>query len=156
MYFIIFCSPIERLFGLSTEVHTFHTELLERTTDDVLKVAKIGDLMSLKKFHAKGHSLLSIDATGQTALHLASRIGFKDVVRYLIACAPPIILNMIDNDKLVKICFANEKNIKIYKYACFKYISQFKKEQINTLALRREGYRSKLLRMTRLNAKTLI
>lgn len=94
-----FISPRDRLFGLSSEVHTFSTGLLEKTSDGILKAAKIGDLTALKQLHEKGYSLLSIDATGQTALHLASRYGHKDIVRYLIACAPPTILNIVDNDK---------------------------------------------------------
>ncbi|XP_033349307.1 eye-specific diacylglycerol kinase isoform X1 [Bombus vosnesenskii] len=94
-----FISPRDRLFGLSSEVHTFHTRLLEKASDGILKAAKIGDLQALKEFHEKGYSLLSIDSSGQTALHLASRYGHKDIVRYLIACAPSSILNMIDNDK---------------------------------------------------------
>lgn len=94
-----FISPRDRLFGLSSEVHTFHTSLLEKASDGILKSAKIGDLQALKEFHEKGYSLLSIDSSGQTALHLASRYGHKDIVRYLIACAPSSILNMIDNDK---------------------------------------------------------
>lgn len=94
-----FISPRDRLFGLSSEVHTFNTGLLEKTSDGILKAAKIGDLQALKELHEKGYSLLSIDSTGQTALHLASRYGHKNIVRYLIACAPPTILNMIDNDK---------------------------------------------------------
>jgi diacylglycerol kinase (ATP) len=73
--------------------------LLEKNCDDILRAAKIGDLLALKQFHEKGYSLLSIDEMGQTALHLASKHGHKDIVRYLIACAPPMILNMIDNDK---------------------------------------------------------
>lgn len=92
-------SPRDRLFGLSSEVHTFNTGLLEKTSDGILKAAKIGDLQALKELHEKGYSLLSIDSTGQTALHLASRYGHKNIIRYLIACAPPTILNMIDNDK---------------------------------------------------------
>ncbi|XP_023246195.1 eye-specific diacylglycerol kinase isoform X2 [Copidosoma floridanum] len=98
----IFISPQERLFGLGPEVLTFHTELLERTSDDVLRAAKVGDLVGLKALHERGYSLLSIDATGQTALHVASRTGCKDIVRYLIACAPPTILNMVDNDKFTE------------------------------------------------------
>jgi diacylglycerol kinase (ATP) len=73
--------------------------LLEKNCDDVLRAAKIGDLPTLKQLNQKGYSLLSIDEAGQTALHLASRYGHKDIVRYLVACAPPTILNMIDNDK---------------------------------------------------------
>ncbi|XP_076249554.1 retinal degeneration A isoform X2 [Calliopsis andreniformis] len=99
---LTFISPRDRLFGLSSEVHTFSTGLLEKASDGILKAAKIGDLQALKELHEKGYSLLSIDATGQTALHLASRYGHKDIVRYLIACAPASILNMIDNDKLTQ------------------------------------------------------
>ncbi|OXU26343.1 hypothetical protein TSAR_003470 [Trichomalopsis sarcophagae] len=94
-----FISPRDRLFGLSSEVHTFSTELLEKTSDGILRAAKVGDLPALKELHERGYSLLSIDSTGQTALHLASRLGHRDIVRYLIACAPPTILNMVDNDK---------------------------------------------------------
>lgn len=47
----------------------------------------------------QGYSLLSIDASGLTALHHASRYGHKDVVRFLIAYAPNSLINMIDNDK---------------------------------------------------------
>lgn len=94
-----FISPRDRLFGLSSEVHTFSTGLLEKTSDGILKAAKIGDLAALKELHNKGYSLLSIDTTGQTALHLASRYGHKNIVRYLIASAPPTILDIADNDK---------------------------------------------------------
>ncbi|KAL2743990.1 eye-specific diacylglycerol kinase isoform X1 [Vespula maculifrons] len=94
-----FISPRDRLFGLSSEVHTFNTGLLEKTSDGILKAAKIGDLPALKELHEKGYSLLSIDTTGQTALHLASRYGHKNIIRYLIACAPPTILDIVDNDK---------------------------------------------------------
>lgn len=94
-----FISPRDRLFGLSSEVHTFSTGLLEKTSDGILKAAKIGDLSALKELHNKGYSLLSIDTTGQTALHLASRYGHKNIVRYLIASAPPTILDIADNDK---------------------------------------------------------
>ncbi|EZA49626.1 Eye-specific diacylglycerol kinase [Ooceraea biroi] len=94
-----FISPRDRLFGMSPGVHGFSTDLLEKNCDDILRAAKIGDLPALKQFHEKSYSLLSIDETGQTALHLASKHGHKDIVRYLIACAPPTILNMIDNDK---------------------------------------------------------
>lgn len=53
----------------------------------------------MKELHAAGYSLLSIDATGQTALHVAARYGNKEVVKYLIACAPTSILNMRDNER---------------------------------------------------------
>ncbi|XP_043268034.1 eye-specific diacylglycerol kinase isoform X2 [Venturia canescens] len=94
-----FISPRDRLFGLSSEVHSFSSGLLEKTCDGILRAAKIGDLKALRELHERGFSLLSIDANGQTALHVAARHGHKDIVRYLIACAPPTILNMVDNDK---------------------------------------------------------
>ncbi|XP_012219138.1 eye-specific diacylglycerol kinase isoform X2 [Linepithema humile] len=96
---LTFISPRDRLFSLSSGVHRFSAELLEKNCDDILRAAKIGDLPTLKQLNQKGYSLLSIDEAGQTALHLASRHGHKDIVRYLIACAPPTILNMVDNDK---------------------------------------------------------
>lgn len=98
-FLISVCSPRDRLFSLNSGVHGFTAELLEKNCDEILRAAKIGDLPTLKQLHQKGYSLLSIDETGQTALHLASRHGHKEIVRYLIACAPPTILNMIDNDK---------------------------------------------------------
>nr|CAD7426431.1 unnamed protein product [Timema monikensis] len=57
------------------------------------------DNFMLKGLHTQGYSLLSIDASGQTALHYGSRLGHKDIVKYLIACAPSSILNIADNDK---------------------------------------------------------
>ncbi|XP_021928119.1 eye-specific diacylglycerol kinase [Zootermopsis nevadensis] len=75
------------------------SHLLEKTTDGILKAAKLGDLNMLKELHSQGFSLLSIDAAGQTALHYGSRCGHKDIVKYLIACAPASILNMADNEK---------------------------------------------------------
>lgn len=94
-----YISPTDRLFGLSSDVHTFTSGLLEKTSDAILRAAKVGDLKGIKDLHERGYSLLSIDSSGQTALHIAARHGHKDIVRYLIACAPTSIINMIDNDK---------------------------------------------------------
>ncbi|KAH9641952.1 hypothetical protein HF086_011702 [Spodoptera exigua] len=77
----------------------FKTNLLEKTSDALLKAAKVGDLKMMKELHAAGYSLLSIDASGQTALHVAARYGNKEIVKYLIACAPTAILNMRDNER---------------------------------------------------------
>uniref|UniRef100_A0A182QAE4 Diacylglycerol kinase n=1 Tax=Anopheles farauti TaxID=69004 RepID=A0A182QAE4_9DIPT len=74
------------------------SNLLEKTTDAVIKAAKTGDLVMLKDLHLQGYSLLSIDSTGQTALHHGARCGHKDIVRYLISYAPSSIINMIDNE----------------------------------------------------------
>ncbi|CAD6239207.1 GSCOCG00008640001-RA-CDS [Cotesia congregata] len=94
-----FISARERLFSLAPEVQLGMNPLLEKPSDGIIRAAKTGDLKSLRELHSRGYSLLSIDANGQTALHLAARHGYKDIVRYLIACAPPSILNMADNDK---------------------------------------------------------
>ncbi|XP_047003268.1 eye-specific diacylglycerol kinase isoform X1 [Schistocerca americana] len=86
----------DRLFGLN---FASFGNLLEKTTEGILKAAKLGDIKLLKNLHSQGYSLLSIDSNGQTALHYGSRYGHKDIVKYLIACAPASILNMADNDK---------------------------------------------------------
>ncbi|XP_061705739.1 eye-specific diacylglycerol kinase isoform X3 [Cydia pomonella] len=88
----------EKLFGLDQEVFGYRN-LLEKTSEALLKAAKLGDLKMLKELHAAGYSLLSIDASGQTALHVAARYGNKEIVKYLIASAPTAILNMPDNER---------------------------------------------------------
>ncbi|CAK1578467.1 unnamed protein product [Parnassius mnemosyne] len=88
----------EKLFGLDQEVFDYRN-LLEKTSDALLKAAKTNDLKTVKDLHAAGYSLLSIDASGQTALHIAARHGNKEIVKYLIACAPTSILNMRDNER---------------------------------------------------------
>lgn len=54
--------------------------------------------IQLKDLHSQGYSLLSIDASGQTALHYGARYGHKEIVRYLISFAPNSIINMVDNE----------------------------------------------------------
>ncbi|XP_035897196.1 eye-specific diacylglycerol kinase isoform X2 [Anopheles stephensi] len=87
----------ERLFGLNEDAFGF-SNLLEKTTDAVIKAAKMGDVVMLKDLHLQGYSLLSIDCNGQTALHHGARCGHKEIVRYLISFAPNAIINMIDNE----------------------------------------------------------
>ncbi|XP_031636667.1 eye-specific diacylglycerol kinase isoform X3 [Contarinia nasturtii] len=86
----------ERLFGLTQDAYGF-SNLLEKTTDAVIKAAKTGNFIMLRDLHMQGYSLLSIDATGQTALHFACKYGYKDIVKYLISYAPNSIINMVDN-----------------------------------------------------------
>ncbi|XP_059617660.1 eye-specific diacylglycerol kinase [Phlebotomus argentipes] len=95
---INFRSFHDRLFSLSEDPFGF-SNLLEKTTDVIIKAAKSGDLLLLKELHTQGYSLLSIDSTGQTALHFAALYGHKDIVRFLIAYAPNSIINMLDNEK---------------------------------------------------------
>ncbi|XP_076346730.1 diacylglycerol kinase zeta-like isoform X2 [Tachypleus tridentatus] len=73
--------------------------VLEKFSDDVIVTSKAGDVGLLQTLHHSGYSLLSIDQYGMTALHHAARYGQKDVVRYLIANAPPAMLDMVDNEK---------------------------------------------------------
>lgn len=73
--------------------------LLEKTTEGVLKAARLGDLQMLSELHHQGYSLLSIDETGKTALHYGSRFGHKEIIRFLIDTAPGSILDMVDNEK---------------------------------------------------------
>ncbi|EAT33878.1 AAEL013847-PA, partial [Aedes aegypti] len=61
-------------------------------------IARVKVFQPLKDLHMQGYSLLSIDSSGQTALHYAARYGHKDIVRYLISYAPNSIVNMIDNE----------------------------------------------------------
>lgn len=74
-------------------------QVLEKTTEGILKAARLGDLKMLRELHQEGYSLLSIDETGKTALHYGARFGNKEVVKYLIAQAPPSILDLVDNEK---------------------------------------------------------
>jgi len=73
--------------------------ILEKTTEGVLKAARLGDLRMLTELHHQGYSLLSIDETGKTALHYGARFGHKEVIRFLLDNAPPSILDMVDNEK---------------------------------------------------------
>ncbi|ELT95564.1 hypothetical protein CAPTEDRAFT_165134 [Capitella teleta] len=61
--------------------------------------SKKGDLPKVIEAHQNGVNLLSTDQYGMTALHHAARFGHKDVVKYLIEQAPPVILDMIDHEK---------------------------------------------------------
>ncbi len=54
-------------------------QVLEKTTEGVLKAARLGDLKMLSELHAAEYSLLSIDETGKTALHYGARFGHKEV-----------------------------------------------------------------------------
>nr|XP_026491066.1 eye-specific diacylglycerol kinase isoform X2 [Vanessa tameamea] len=91
--------PVKDLQPSRDSLARFKTNLLEKTTDALLKAAKVGDLKMMKELHGAGYSLLSIDASGQTALHIAARYGNKEIVKYLIACAPSAILDMRDNER---------------------------------------------------------
>ena len=48
-------------------------QVLEKTTEGILKAARLGDLKMLSELHLEGYSLLSIDETGKTAMHYGAR-----------------------------------------------------------------------------------
>ena len=62
-------SPISRSPKPSPRVE----QMLERTTEGILKAARLGDIRMLSELHREGYSLLSIDETGKTALHYGAR-----------------------------------------------------------------------------------
>lgn len=45
--------------------------------------------------------MLSIDAVGQTALHISARADHRDIVKYLLANAPPAIVDIPDTERYV-------------------------------------------------------
>ncbi|XP_077530796.1 retinal degeneration A isoform X2 [Haemaphysalis longicornis] len=69
------------------------------SSQEVIIAAKMGDLLRLKQLCDSGHTLLSVDDSGMTALHHASRYGHKDIVRYIVASASPTILDITDREK---------------------------------------------------------
>ncbi|WAR07446.1 DGKZ-like protein [Mya arenaria] len=71
------------------------------TTDKMMiDASKRGDLRKLMELHETGRcDLLCTDQYGMTALHHAARFGHKEIVKYLIKNAPPVILDMVDYEK---------------------------------------------------------
>lgn len=58
--------------GKATPSPSVH-QVLEKTTEGILKAARLGDLNMLRDLHNAGYSLMSIDETGKTALHYGAR-----------------------------------------------------------------------------------
>ena len=75
------------------------SKMMERTTEGVLKAARLGDVQMMSQLHREGYSLLSIDETGKTALHYGARFGHKEIVKFLIGHADTAILDIVDNEK---------------------------------------------------------
>merc|ERR1712106_700271 len=61
------------------------SQLLEKTSDNIIRAAKQGDLKNVKDLHIQGFSLLSIDEHGQTALHFAACHRRRTVCCMLVA-----------------------------------------------------------------------
>lgn len=68
-------------------------------TSILMIISLVFAIFQLRELHSQRYSLLSIDSTGQTALHYGSKYGHKDIVKYLISNAPKAIINMVDNVK---------------------------------------------------------
>ncbi|CAI9735816.1 diacylglycerol kinase zeta-like isoform X6 [Octopus vulgaris] len=65
----------------------------------VIDASKHGDLQKLHVLHQDGANFLTQDEYGMTALHHAASNGQKDIVKYLIENAPPVILDVVDNER---------------------------------------------------------
>jgi len=70
-----------------------------KTTEGILKAARLGDLRMLRELCTEGYSLLSRDETGKTALHYGARFGHKEIIKFLLAHGPPPLLDMTDFEK---------------------------------------------------------
>ena len=71
-----------------------------KTTESILKAARLSDLQMLRDLCTAGYSLLSHDETGKTALHYGARFGHKEVIKFLLAQGPPpYLLDMVDYEK---------------------------------------------------------
>ncbi|GAB1605773.1 diacylglycerol kinase zeta-like [Argonauta hians] len=65
----------------------------------IIDASKHGDLQKLHVLHRDGGNFLTQDLYGMTALHHAASNGHKDIVKYLLENAPPVILNIVDNER---------------------------------------------------------
>ncbi|KAL5010955.1 hypothetical protein ScPMuIL_013260 [Solemya velum] len=74
-------------------------QLLSPLDKSLIDASKRGDMQKLLELYNSGANLLSVDQYGMTALHHASRFGHKDIVKFLVETAPPVILDMVDYEK---------------------------------------------------------
>lgn len=70
-----------------------------KTTDGILKAARLGDLKMLTELFHQGYSLLSMDETGKTGLHYGARFGHKEIIQFFLVNAVPAIVDQKDNEK---------------------------------------------------------
>ena len=72
-----------------------------KTTDGILKAARLGDIKMLTELHQEGYSLMSTDETGKTGLHYGARFGHKDIIKFLLDKAEDkqLIMDWRDNEK---------------------------------------------------------
>ena len=76
-------------------------ERSQKTTDGILKAARLGDLKMLTELHQEGYSLMSTDETGKTGLHYGARFGHKEIIKFLIEKSEDkkLIMDWKDNEK---------------------------------------------------------
>ena len=76
-------------------------ERSQKTTDGILKAARLGDLKMLAELHQEGYSLMSTDETGKTGLHYGARFGHKEIIKFLIEKSEDkkLIMDWKDNEK---------------------------------------------------------
>ncbi|XP_064629460.1 diacylglycerol kinase zeta-like isoform X4 [Lineus longissimus] len=65
----------------------------------LIDASKRGDCKKVEELYQLGGNLLATDMYGMTTLHHAARFGHKDLVKFLINNAPPVILDMVDYEK---------------------------------------------------------
>jgi diacylglycerol kinase (ATP) len=70
-----------------------------KTTDGILKAARLGDLKMLTELFEQGYSLLSMDETGKTGLHYGARFGHKDIIHFFLENGPSDMIDRKDNEK---------------------------------------------------------
>lgn len=70
-----------------------------KTTDGILKAARLGDLKMLTELFGEGYSLLSMDETGKTGLHYGARFGHKDIIQFFLLNSDQAIMDCKDNEK---------------------------------------------------------
>lgn len=51
----------------------------------------------MRELYNRGYSLVTVDVSGQTALHHAARLGHKEIVRFILEFAPQSLVNVKDN-----------------------------------------------------------
>ena len=76
-------------------------ERSSKTTDGILKAARLGDMKMLSELHHEGYSLMSTDETGKTGLHYGARFGHKEIIKFLIDKSEDkkLMLDWKDNEK---------------------------------------------------------
>ncbi|XP_013403652.1 diacylglycerol kinase zeta isoform X6 [Lingula anatina] len=91
-------APVTSDAALTIPVATKQTVTVP-TDKMLIDSSKRGDLVRIMELHRGGANLLATDQYGMTALHHASRFGHKEVVKFLIENAPPVILDIVDLEK---------------------------------------------------------